>query len=249
MTADIFWYEGLAQDGHLMTLPKDVVEAVPQALRDPEGHYVTSRAAAMVFAVNEAALGTALPKSYADLVKPEFKGKVVIGDPLKSGTHFVTLALLSRKLGWDWYRKLRANEVIIEGGNSAVLRRVETGDRPVGLLLLENLLKAQAGKSAAKLVVPEEGAVVIPSPIAVMARTQRKDDALKLCRLMMQKSGQEMMVRGRMYPVVAGLEGPKGAPPFQDLLAKGLCPDPALIRQVAADAEEIKETFVREMLE
>lgn len=249
MTADIFWYESLAQDGHLMPLPKDVLEAVPERLRDPGGRYVTSRAAAMVLAVNEAALGGPAPKSYADLAKPELKGKVVIGDPLKSGTHFVTLALLSRTLGWDWYRKLRANEAIVEGGNSAVLRRVETGDRPVGLLLLENLLKAQAGKSTAKLVVPEEGAIIIPSPIAVMARSGRKDDALRFCRLMMQKQGQEMMVRGRMYPVLPGVEGPSGAPPFSLMLAKGLCPDPALIRAVSADAEEIKETFVREMFE
>lgn len=250
MTADIFWYENLRQEGHLKVLPPDLLAKVPESLRDPDGTYMASRAAAMVMVVNDAALGgVPAPVSYADLAKPEYKGKVVIGDPLKSGTHFVALALLSRTLGWTWYRSLRANEAVIEGGNSAVLRRIETGDRPIGLLLLENFIKAKQSGSVARLVVPKEGAIVIPSPIAILARARQPEPALKLCRMMMEKSGQEAMVRGRMYPSVPGLPGPPGAPPFADLLAAKMFPDPRLTREIAATAEDLKETFVREMLE
>lgn len=250
MTADIFWYENLRQEGHLQVLPPDLLAKVPDTLRDPDGTYVASRAAAMIMVVNDKALaGAPAPTSYADLAKPEYKGKVVIGDPLKSGTHFVALALLSRTLGWEWYRKLRANEAVIEGGNSAVLRRIETGDRPIGLLLLENFLKAKQGGSIARLVVPKEGAIVIPSPIAIIAKSRHPEQALKLCRMMMEKSGQEAMVRGRMYPSVPGLPGPAGAPPFAELLAAKMFPDPKMTREIAATAEDLKETFVREMLE
>lgn len=250
MTADIFWYENLRQEGHLKVLPPDLLGKVPDSLRDPDGTYMASRAAAMVMVVNDRALGgVPAPVSYADLAKPEYKGKVVIGDPLKSGTHFVALALLSRTLGWTWYRSLRANEAVIEGGNSAVLRRIETGDRPIGLLLLENFIKAKQGGSIARLVVPKEGAIVIPSPIAILAKARQPEPALKLCRMMMEKSGQEAMVRGRMYPSVPGLPGPAGAPPFADLLAAKMFPDPKLTREIAATAEDLKETFVREMLE
>jgi hypothetical protein len=82
-----------------------------------------------------------------------------------------------------------------------------------------------------------------------MAATPRKDDAVRFCRLMLEPFGQQHMVRGRMYPVVAGIEGPAGAPPFAPLLAGGLFPDPAMIKAVAAGAEEIKERFVQEMFE
>lgn len=250
MTADIFWYDSLRQDNHLLPLPPEITQSVPESLRDPDGRYVSSRAAAMIMVVNDRALGgVPPPASYADLVRPEYKGKVVIGDPLKSGTHFVAMALLSRKLGWEWYRQLRHNEVVIEGGNSAVLRKIETGDRPVGILLLENWLKAKQGGSTTRLVVPKEGAVVIPSPIAVVAQTKKPQEALAFCRLMMERTGQESMVRGRMYPVIPGLAGPPGAPPFAQLLAGGLFPDPKLIREVSVNAEELKETFVTEMLE
>ena len=250
MTADVFWYESLRAEGHLAQLPGDLVAQVPARLRDPDGRYLTSRAAAMVLVVNDRALGGApAPTSYADLVKPEYRGKVVIGDPMKSGTHFVALALLSKALGWDWYRQLRAGETVIEGGNSAVLRRVETGDRAIGLLLLENWLKAKQGGTLTRMIVPREGAIVIPSPIAVMAKSRQPEAALKLCRLMLAKPGQEAMVRGRMYPVLPGVAAPPGAPPFADLLAGGLFPDPKTIREVSANAEELKETFVKEMLE
>lgn len=250
MTADIFWYDTLRQDNHLLPLPAEITKGVPAALRDPDGRYVSSRAAAMVMVVNDRALGgTPAPASYADLTRPEYKGKVVIGDPLKSGTHFVAMTLLSRKLGWQWYRSLRHNEVVIEGGNSAVLRKIETGDRPVGILLLENWLKAKQGGSTTRLVVPKEGAVVIPSPVAVMAQTKRPRDALAFCRVMMQRSGQESIVHGRMYPVIPGIAGPPGAPPLSELLAAGLFPDPKLIREVSVAAEDLKEKFVTEMLE
>jgi iron(III) transport system substrate-binding protein len=250
MTADVFWYENLAQEGHLARLPDDVIKPIPTRFRDPNGHYVTNRTATMVLTVNERVVPRATaPRSFAELAEPRWRGKVVIGDPLKSGTSFVTVATLSKKYGWEYYRRLRANDTMVEGGNSAVLRRVELGERPVGVILMENLLKAAKGRSPAVMIVPDDGAIVIPCPIAILARSRRPDDARRFCLWMNGRPGQEAMAGGWMYPVVAGIAGPAGSPEFEKLLASALCPDAPLIREVAGSAEEIKETFVRVMFE
>src|SRR5207253_1444548 len=111
---------------------------------DTEHFWAVSRLPVMVIGYNTDIYKEAeAPKSFADLVLPKFKNKIAMGSPLESGTTFTTVALLSEKLGWDYFSKLRANGALSAGGNSAVLSRIETKERPVGIILLENLLAAR----------------------------------------------------------------------------------------------------------
>lgn len=250
LTADVFWTWNLAREENLMRLPADILEKVPPPMRDVEGRYLNCRVSAMILAVNGETIPEASrPKSFLELLEPQWKGKVVMGDPLKSGTSFTTVALLARKYGWDYLSKLRRNDILIEGGNSAVLRRVELGDRPVGVILMENVLKARKQKSPAVLVLPSDGAVVIPSPIAVTSATDRAGEALDFCRFILSPEGQDAMVAGYMYPVVAGRAGPEGAPPLEALMANAIMADELAVKEIATGAEEIKERFVQVMYE
>ena len=51
-------------------------------------------------------------------------------------------------------------------GNVSVITRIETRERPVGVVLLENILKAQAKGSPVKAIYPTDGGIPVPSPIA-----------------------------------------------------------------------------------
>lgn len=250
LTADVFWTWNLAREENLLKLPDDILQQVPEAMRDVEGRYLNCRVSAMILAVNGETIPEAeRPKSFLELLEPKWKGRVVMGDPLKSGTSFTTVALLARKYDWDFLKKLRLNDILIEGGNSAVLRRVELGDRPVGIILMENVLKARKQKSPAVMVIPSDGAIVIPSPIAVTAATDRVGEALDFCRFILSPAGQDAMVAGYMYPAVPGRKGPEGAPPLDELLKGCLMADEAAVREIATGAEEIKERFVQVMYE
>ena len=104
---------------------------------------------------------------------------------------------------------------LVEGGNSAVLRRIELGERPVGVILLENILKVnKLGMSPARSILPEDGAVLIPSPVAILASTRNRGSAERFCRYMLSSEGQRAMVNGYMHPIVSGVPGPDGAPSF-----------------------------------
>ncbi|MBI2945250.1 MAG: ABC transporter substrate-binding protein [Candidatus Wallbacteria bacterium] len=250
MTADPFWYQALKEEGLLRPYRPPEASRVPPALTDPEGAYLTSRAAVMVIGYNAQVFSAdQAPETFAELTQPRWQGKVVIGDPLKSGTALATVAMLSNKLGWDYFKALRASDVVVEGGNSAVLRRIETGDRPVGVLLLENLLKARENRSPVEIVYPRDGAVVIPSPIAIVAGTDQPVAAERFVRFVMSPEGQRAMVEGYMYPADPGIAGPKGSAPFTRLLAMGRCLDTKFVREMTAERETLKETFGQIMFE
>jgi ABC-type Fe3+ transport system substrate-binding protein len=83
---DIFWSGGV---GTLAAFP-DLMEpyqspeakAIAPQFHDAKGRYIGVNVHVMVLMVNEKQLkGLAAPKTWSDLMKPEWKGKVTITDP------------------------------------------------------------------------------------------------------------------------------------------------------------------------
>ena len=64
------------------------------------------------------------------------------------------VAILSKTYGWEFFQKLRANEIVAAGGNSSVITRIETKERPIGIVLLENVLKARSKGSPVRADLP-----------------------------------------------------------------------------------------------
>ena len=250
ISGDDFWYQALKEEGRLRPYVPPGALRVPQALRDPDGAYVVNRSAVMVIGYNRNVVPKAeAPRSFAELSEPRWKGKVVLGDPLKSGTSLATVAMLVRKYGWDYYRRLRSNGAVVEGGNSAVMRRIETGDRPVGIILQENLLKGLATHSPAEIVYPSDGAIVIPTAMAIMASTRQPAAAEKLMRYLTEREGLEAIVRGWMYACDPALPPPRGGLPFAELLKTGMVLDYKVVKEVTPQREQLKETFSQVMFE
>src|SRR5690606_32190647 len=150
----------------------------------------------------------------ADLADPTFKGRITMGDPLASGTMLSTLAFWIDDGGWARIEALRDNDLIASGGNSSVLTRLETREREVGVLLLENLLVAQRKGSPTVTVFPEDGAIAVPGPIALTADCRNPVAARAVYDFVLSEAGQAAMVGGDMYGVLPTSPPPQGAPPL-----------------------------------
>jgi iron(III) transport system substrate-binding protein len=119
------WYGGPqtifvrgAEDGLLAPYRPSWAEAVPAASRDPRDLFFGAYRTAPVLVYNSAAVKREeAPADWDDLLAPRWKGKILIRDPLASGTMRTLFGMvLARSIqetgspdrGWEWLRRLDA---------------------------------------------------------------------------------------------------------------------------------------------
>jgi iron(III) transport system substrate-binding protein len=71
------------------------------------------------------------PKSYADLLDPKWRGKLVKGHPGYSGAILTTTFLLVRELGWPYFEKLAQQKVMQVQSAADLPKKVAIGERAV----------------------------------------------------------------------------------------------------------------------
>lgn len=244
ISSDRFWYEDLAAKGNLVSYKPVQTEKVEDFFKHPEGYYSTLSFPVMVIAYNSDAIKDAdVPKSFKELTDAKWKDKVSTGSPLASGTSFTTVAFLVKKYGWDYYKGLRKNNLIAEGGNSGVVRRLQSKERPVGIVLLENILRLTKTDPRIKFVIPSDGAVIQSNVLAIVKKDASSEATKKIADWMFGPEGQKAMARSFMYPSVSGELAPEGAPEFKKLEASAQPWTREFIGDTMKSREQIKDQF------
>lgn len=251
MTSDLFWYEDLKNKKALLAYESPIAAKVPPVYKDSANFWAVNRVPIMVIAYHSDVYSEAeAPRGFADLALPRFKDKVAMGSPLESGTTFTTVAMLSRsKLGWEYFDKLRTNGAISAGGNSAVMSRIETKERPVGIVLLENVLAARRKNPKIKLVYPVEGVITIPSPVAITATTKHPELAKQVYDYFFGPASQELIRQGDVHSIFADFAAPEGALPQGEFMGKAMPWNEKILHEVLESREDIKQKFIKAMLE
>ena len=248
ISSDRFWHEEMANNGKLKAYNTQRVKQIPENLRHPEGFYNTLSIPVMVLAYNiESFKNSAPPSTFKELVGKQWKGQFSTGSPLASGTNFTTVAFLSKAYGWDFFKKLQANQTISEGGNSAVLRRIQNKERPVGWVLLENILRFQGKDQRLKTIFPKDGVVIHNNVLAITKKTGDRKKVEDVAEWMFAKEGQEAMVRSFMYSPFEDIAAPVGAPPFKELSSQSFPWTQEFVRYVVKNRDSIKEKFAEIM--
>ncbi|MGZ3692370.1 MAG: extracellular solute-binding protein [Pseudobdellovibrio sp.] len=243
ISSDRFWYEDLAAKGSLASYKPAQSDKVADFFKHPEGYYTALSFPVMVLAYNNEAVKEAdAPKSFKELTDAKWKDKVSSGSPLASGTNFTTVAFLEKKYGWDYFKDLRKNNLIAEGGNSGVVRRLQSKERPVGILLMENVLRLTTSDPRIKFVLPNDGAVVQTNVLALVKK-DNTDAAKKVADWMFSSEGQKAMARSFMYPSVDGEKAPEGAPEFSKVQASAQTWSREFIGETMKSREQIKDQF------
>lgn len=244
ISSDRFWYEDMASLGVLLSYKPEGTEKVDATFKHPQSYYTALSLPIMVMAYNSDSIPDKdAPKSFAELKDEKWKDKVSSGSPLASGTSFTTVAFLSKKYGWDYFRALRKNNFIAEGGNSGVIRRLQSKERPVGIVLLENLLRLTESDPRIKMIIPSDGAVIQANVLAIVKKDGDQATTKKIADWMFGKTGQEAMVKSFMYATMPGFAQPKGSPDLSELLKSAQPWSAEFISEIMKSREDIKNQF------
>jgi iron(III) transport system substrate-binding protein len=210
LIADAASMESLKRDGRLMAYPGAQVAGLAQGSFDPDKTYFGSKLITTGIAVNTAA--TNRPKSWADLAKPEYKGKIAMPSPLYSGAAAIMLGTMSTRpdLGWPYFEKLKAGEAVAVRGNGAVLTAVANGEKPYGVLVDFMAFNAKAKGSPIDFVFPAEGLPAVTEPVAMLKTTQNPAAARAFIDFILSDDGQKLAVSMGYIPARASV----GMPPW-----------------------------------
>jgi len=208
-TSDPSWYVDLADRGLLHAYVSPRALELPSAWVTP--WYAPHRIDLMVIGAPKE--GDA-PAGFRDLASPAWKGQFSSGDPFSSGTAFTTVSAWDQLYGQEFLAALDENGWLMAGGNSAVLGRIESREKPFGVVLLNNLLQRP---DATRIVYPEDGAIPIPGPLAIPADCREKEAAEEVVDWLMGATAQALVVQSGMHSPFPGAPPPPGAPRLEDI--------------------------------
>jgi len=137
----------------------------PTQYRDPENYWIGLYVGPLTIVTNldrAAELGIEPPTSWADLIKPEYKGLVRMANPNSSGTAYNVLTTMRYVQGGedqmiDYMKKLDKNIDQYTKSGSAPGKSVAIGEIPVALGYAHDQVKLKDAGANIKIAAPEEG--------------------------------------------------------------------------------------------
>jgi len=198
-------------------------EEIPDGLKDPEGYWFTIHFGTIGFFVNKDALGSvAVPKSWADLLKPEYKGMIGYLDPTSAFVGYASAVAANLALGGsldnfdpgiNFFKKLKANKPIVPKQTSYA--RVISGEIPI---LFDYDFNAYRGKykdrANIEFVIPAEGSIVVPYVMSLVKNCPHPAEGKKVLDFIMSDKGQAVWANAFLRPVRASALSPEAAAKF-----------------------------------
>jgi len=185
---------------------------IPEGLKDPDGNWFTIHSGALGLFVNVEALGDVpVPTSWADLLKPDYKGLVGYLDPSSAFVGYAGAVAVNRAMGGslddfgpaiEFFQKLAENDPIVPKQTSYA--RVLSGEIPI---LFDYDFNAYRGKykdnANVEFVIPAEGTVVVPYVMSLVKGAPNMDKGKKILDFIMSDTGQAVWANAFLRPVRA----------------------------------------------
>lgn len=185
---------------------------IPEGLKDPAGNWFSIHSGTLGFMVNVDALrGKPVPKSWADLLKPEYKGLIGYLDPASAFVGYVGAVAVNQARGGtmdnfapaiDYFKALKSNEPIVPKQTSYA--RVLSGEIAILLDYDFNAYRAKfKDKANVQFVIPTEGTVVVPYVMSMVAKAPNAENAKKVLDFVLSDEGQTIWANAYLRPVRA----------------------------------------------
>lgn len=209
-------------------------DKLPDAYQNYNGittHYCLDGSAALLINTEEyEKLGLSVDdfKGYADLLKPELKGKIAMGDPANSSSAWAELTNMLAVMGdepydekaWEFVGEFINNlNGVMLSSSSAIYKGVVAGEYVVGVSYEDPCVSLLVdGATNVKLVYPEEGAVWLPAGAAIIKNAPNMDNAKLFLDWLISDEGQAEIAKTTARPVNTSISNTaKEMTPFSEI--------------------------------
>ncbi len=212
------WVGGVGLD-HITAKGKGLTEPyksrlatnTPAQYRDPENYWIGLYVGPLTFVTNTARakeLGLPIPNSWADLLKPVYKGQIRVASPLTSGTAYNLITTMRYINGgdedktFDYLRKLDANIDQYTKSGSAPSKSVAIGEIPIAIGYAHDQVKLKVeAKAPVVISAPAEGTGYELASMSLIKGGKDAVQAKKLYDWVLGKDAQAVIASWYVVPV------------------------------------------------
>ena len=232
------------RDGVLVPfVPEDVAKFYPPEHRDIDGQFASWRIFLSIIAYNTNLVKAEdAPKSFADLLDPKWKGKIVKAHPGYSGTIMTATYQLQRDLGWSWFEQLAKQNVMQVQSAADPPKKLDLGERAIMADGNEySILQLRETGHPVEPVYATEGSPMIIGPNGIFKGSPNPNAAKLFQSYCFSREAQQLMIDfGGLRSVHPQIQEKASRTPLKDI--KTLKDDAAAVEQ---QSTAIKSRYTR----
>jgi iron(III) transport system substrate-binding protein len=224
-------------------VPEDVAKHYPPEHKDPDGLFASYRVYLCCMGYNTNLVKAEdAPKSFADILDPKWKGKIVKAHPGYSGTILTATYQTARDLGWGYFEKLAQQGVLQVQSASDPPKKLALGERAIMADGIEyGIFQLKEKGQPVEALYPKEGTPLIVGPNGIMKSAPNPNAARLLQSYMLSAECQQFNVEFGGLRSAHGLVKDKaGRKPMKDI--KIMKDDAAAVEK---ESSEIKAHYTR----
>jgi iron(III) transport system substrate-binding protein len=224
-------------------LPEDVAKFYPAEHKDPDGMFASFRVWVSIIAYNtDLVKKEDAPKSFADLLDPKWKNKIVKAHPGYSGTIMTATYQMQRDLGWGFFEKLAAQNIMQVQSSADPPKRLALGERAVMADGNEyNIFQIKERGGPVEPVYATEGSPLIVGPTGMFKGAPNPNAAKLFCNYSFTPECQQLIIDvGGLRSMHPDTKEKEGRTPFKDI--KVMKDDAAAVEKTS---DAIKQRYVK----
>ena len=214
MMADIIWtsevpdFYQMRDEGMLEKYQPAGFEEILNPFDDYDGSFTAARLGTLGIVINTEKISTP-PASWEEIVtNPTYKDAFGIADPALSGTAYMSVALLEKQFGWDYFIRLHDNGAVKSKGSGRVIDDTVSGTLSA-CLGVDYITAGKIDKGAPlQMVYPPEN-IVVPSPVAILKGADHVDAAKKFVDYVITQEAQQKVANAGTVPVRTDITMPE----------------------------------------
>jgi len=233
----------LAKEGLLQPLDPPNAAAIPAQFKDPNGAYFGWYLGLLGLVLNTDLLAEELPdmpepKTWDDLLAPDWEGHVVSSNPATSGGAYIFIATqifrfeqlapffgfenpraAGEEAAWRWFDAFQKNVSQFTTKATEPITLVAQGQAIVGMSWAHDILVWVEKGYPIKLIVPPYTGFEVGGVSAIKGGPN-PEGAAEFVNFVLSKQSQEInaTIGAKRYPVISGVTSPPNSPAFESVV-------------------------------